>query len=208
MNEIDIIGKRFGKLTVLEFDHKDKNRKKYYLCKCDCGNTKVINRNNLVTGGSKSCGCTNISRLKQATHKYNKATHPKLYNTWAGMKQRCYNKKSSNYYIYGARGIIICDAWKKSFVNFAEWALSNNYKDGLSIDRIDVNGNYEPSNCRWATNEQQSNNKRSSIIVEYNGENLTIAELSTVLGISYTTAHSRYKRGKYKKVGDCNETNI
>lgn len=196
------IGRKFNKLTIIQFDHKDKNRKSYYLCKCDCGKTKVISLNNLITGSIKSCGCIKVAMLKSKSKKYSKNTHPKLYNTWSAMKQRCYNKKASNYYKYGDRGITVCIEWKNSFENFAKWALNNNYKEGLSIDRINVNGNYEPSNCRWATIKQQSINKRRTIFITYKGENLTINELAKKLGQSYQDTYRKYKKGKY------NETNI
>ena len=193
----DFIGKKFGRLTVVEYVGKDKNKKSMFLCKCDCGKSKVVNRNNLVTGTTKSCGCIKVELLKSKSKKYSKNTHEKLYNTWTGMKQRCYNSNAERYPIYGARGIEICDEWKNSFVDFAEWALSNGYQEGLSIDRIDPNGNYEPSNCRWATIDEQSNNKRSSIKLVVDNQKMTVAELSKKLGVPYSTMYSRVKAGKY-----------
>lgn len=193
----DFIGKKFGRLTVIAFVSKDKSRKHMFLCKCDCGKEKVVSRNNLVTGTTKSCGCIKVELLKSKAKKYSKNTHEKLYNTWAGMKQRCYNPNAERYTIYGARGIQICDKWKNSFVDFAEWALLNGYQEGLSIDRIDPNGNYEPSNCRWATLKEQSNNKRRSIKLKVDNQEITIPELSKKLGVSYSTVYSQVKAGKY-----------
>lgn len=193
----DFIGKKFGRLTVVEYVGKDKNKKSMFLCECDCGKSKVVKRNNLVTGTTKSCGCIKVELLKNKSKKYSKNTHEKLYNTWTGMKQRCYNSNAERYPIYGARGIEICDEWKNSFVDFAEWALSNGYQEGLSIDRIDPNGNYEPSNCRWATIDEQSNNKRSSIKLVVDNQKMTVAELSKKLGVPYSTMYSRVKAGKY-----------
>lgn len=148
---VDLTGKKFGRLTVIERSESK------WLCKCDCGNTKLVNGGHLVSGDTKSCGCLrNEQRIKHGMR------NTRLYSVWHGMKERCYNTKHKHFKDYGGRGITICDKWKNDFNAFAQWALSHGYADNLTIDRIDVNGNYEPSNCRFITNAEQQKNKRNS----------------------------------------------
>lgn len=111
------------------------------------------------------------------------------------MKDRCFNKNCPNYLHYGLRGIKVCNEWSKDFMSFYNWSVKNGYKKGLSIDRIDVNGNYEPSNCRWATPKEQSNNQTKTIRINYKGEEKTISDLSCIYGIKYKTLYGRIKRG-------------
>ena len=119
----------------------------------------------------------------------------RLYRIWSHMIRRCYKQKSNDYKNYGARGIIICDDWKNSFLNFYDWSMCNGYNDTLSIDRIDVNGNYEPDNCRWVTSKIQGNNKRNSVVIEYNGEKHTIAQWVEITKIPYHIIWNRFKKG-------------
>jgi hypothetical protein len=127
--------------------------------------------------------------------KHGLAKKTKLYGVWVMMKQRCYNYNNKNFYSYGGRGIIVCNEWKNDYLNFHNWAFSNGYADGLSIDRIDVNGNYEPSNCRWVDNNIQANNKICTIFIEYNNIKITLTELSNITGIARETLEMRYTRG-------------
>lgn len=119
----------------------------------------------------------------------------RLYNIWRSMRQRCYNPKTINYHNYGGRGITVCEEWRNDFMNFYQWAMSTGYSDGLTIDRKDTDGNYEPSNCKWATYKQQSNNKRNSKYIEFRGESRTISEWADIVGISYKVIWSRIKSG-------------
>lgn len=119
----------------------------------------------------------------------------RLFSIWSGMKTRCYNSNSPQFKNYGARGIKICDEWLTDFMNFYNWSMSNGYSDNLTLDRIDVNGNYEPNNCRWVTSKVQANNRRTNKLIEYNGEIKTLMEWCEYHGINYKTVRDRLKRG-------------
>ena len=170
----DLSNKKFGRLTTIEKTASGKHT--YYLCKCDCGAIKEIRSDGLVSGKVISCGC-----WKKESFQKNTTTHgmsninKRLHMCWCQILQRCKNPKNGNYKYYGARGITVCNEWMEYKV-FYEWALQNGYKDTLSIDRIDVNGNYEPSNCRWATDTQQARNKTNNLYLTVNGETKTLSE--------------------------------
>ena len=150
----NLIGKRFGRLTVIAFD-RIQNHKAYWKCVCDCGLTVVAHGNNLRRGNTKSCGClrreTAASRGRaNAVHGESHAHRTRLYTIWCGMKQRCENPNRLAYGLYGGKGVKVCEEWR-DYAAFKEWAEANGYADNLCIDRIDPKGDYEPTNCRWIT---------------------------------------------------------
>jgi len=143
---IDLTGQRFGMLMVLK-RAPNKKEKVTWGCECDCGKTSESTTSNLLSGASKSCGCVRTKHLGRKT---------RLYRIWTGMKDRCLNSNSKYRARYGGRGISICKAWAADFPVFRDWALANGYKNDLTIDRIENNGNYEPANCQWLTRVDNS----------------------------------------------------
>lgn len=183
----DLTGQRFGRLIVLELGKKRHTKDRVrWLCKCDCGNFKEPTTSDLRTGNTQSCGCKNMERI--TTHGKSKTA---LYKVWCGIKERCNAPNSYHFHNYGGRGISICDEWNKDFQNFYKWAKSNGYKRGLTIERIDNDGNYEPSNCTWIPKGEQNNNKRDTIRIKFNGEELTLKEWSERTGIKLITLYFR-----------------
>lgn len=200
----DLKGQKFGRLLVLERS-ESKHGCSYWLCQCDCGNSPTVISYNLISGKAKSCGC--LQRELAAKQGKNNTKHgnsrrsgsTRLYAIWNNMKARCTNPKTEGYERYGGRGITICNEWINDFTSFLEWAMENGYNDELTIDRIDSNGNYEPSNCRWATKKVQSNNRSSNRIVEINGNRKTLAEWSDYSGISLQTLCHRLNHLGWKE---------
>lgn len=200
----DLTGLRFGRLTVLRYLYTDKNRSPIWECQCDCGNRTEVCRGSLKRGLTKSCGCG----VREATARRSEThggSHTRLYRTWAGMKTRCGNKASKSYPRYGGRGIAVCREWENDFHAFRDWAYSSGYSDDLTIDRINNDGDYEPSNCRWATRREQNNNSSNKHLIECNGEIHGVMEWADIVGVAYQTIIRRIARGcdvygKQKKI--------
>jgi hypothetical protein len=195
-SKIDMAGKRFGRLVVIEECGKDNCGQLMWKCKCDCGNATTVRGYSLRRGDVQSCGCfqTECSRNRAKTHG---GFYTNLYRKWAGMKRRCYYVRGTMYRHYGGRGITVCDEWKNDFESFRNWSLANGYCDGLTLDRIDVNGNYCPENCRWVTQKEQQNNKRNSHLLTCNGETHTVAEWCEITGLPRGTIRGRLEKGKW-----------
>lgn len=195
----DLTGKRFGRLVVIRRD-KDHyqpsgHHRPMWLCRCDCGNEKIILQTNLKRRTTRSCGCLQKEELsKRARSHGGWANNERLFDIWLGIRKRCNNENDARYPNYGGRGVSICDEWD-DYSSFRDWAMSHGYADNLSIDRIDVNGDYCPDNCRWATNIEQQNNRRSCVYITYGNETHTLKEWSRIRGIKYSTLHSRYRHG-------------
>ena len=182
---------KFGRLTVLSEDGRSNDGHVKWLCQCECGNTvSVISRD--LRRGQQSCGCYRAIKNREMHITHGK-TNTRLFHIWGGMKARCNNPNSPNNNNYGGRGILICEEWMNSFECFYEWAIANGYRDDLTIDRIDVNGNYEPSNCRWATVKQQINNTRVNVYLTHNSKTQSMSMWADELGIPYQLVRDRHK---------------
>ena len=191
----DISGKKFGRLTAIKRVGADKQRRSLWLCKCECGNKTKIRLPNLTTGITKSCGCLQKDIVAERLWKHGLSVDangntPRLYGIWRNMKQRCFNSKASKYYLYGGKNIKVYKEWLE-YKPFHEWALSNGYKDNLTIDRIDGDKDYCPENCRWATRKQQSRNTSQNHLITYRGRTKTLAGWAEELGIKQRTLSSR-----------------
>ena len=187
---LNLTGQRFGRLVVIKRATNSKSGKARWVCECDCGNDIVILSTNLVRGLTHSCGCLNreITSERFSTHRQSES---RLHETWSGMKKRCYNPNSKSFSDYGGRGIEVCEEWKDDFQSFYKWAMANGYADDLTIDRIDVNGNYSPENCRWVDKLTQANNCRTNHYLTFNGKTQSIAEWARELGVSDSLIRQR-----------------
>ena len=168
-----LIGEKFGRLTVLEYSHANTHREPFWVCRCDCGTIKTVIGASLKNGHTQSCGCFRREEaIKRATkHGMN---YTRIHIVWTAMKERCENPNHKHYKHYGGRGITVCDEWRKDFVAFKDWAYANGYdenapKGQCTLDRIDVNKNYSPDNCRWVSMAEQAKNKRKKSNLK-NGE--------------------------------------
>lgn len=188
---VDLTSIRVGRLTIL---HRGKNISKQpsWVCLCDCGNELQVVASSLKSARTRSCGClrAEISKKTMTTHGM---TNSSEYSIWSAMKKRCFDVNNQDYKNYGGRGITVCDRWVNSFANF--YADLGAKPDGYSLDRIDVNGNYEPSNCKWSSLEEQANNKTNSVKYTLNGETLTITQWSKKSGLKVASLRKRLTQG-------------
>lgn len=193
----DVIGKRFGRLIVIKYLELEERTKKEesWLCKCDCGNYTTSSYSSLKNGNKKSCGCLALENSKRP-RKHGMAK-TRIWNIYQNMVRRCNNENDPAYKNYGGRGISVCDKWtgEDGMKRFFDWSFENGYKDDLEIDRINVDGNYEPSNCRWATSKQQNRNRRDNIQIKYKGKTQTLPDWCDELGLEYNMVYLRYRRG-------------
>ena len=192
----DLTGKRFGRLTVIGFDRYEKSsHSARWVCKCDCGKKKSVLASCLKAGQTTSCGCFASEQKSKRSRTHGIGNSDRLYRIWSGMKSRCYSQSDRNFKRYGARGIEVCQEWQTDFLSFRGWALSNGYKDDLTVDRIDNNGPYSPSNCRWVDKAVQNNNRRSNAFIAYGGTTHTISEWAALTGIKPGTLAYRKSHG-------------
>ena len=184
MKRIDLTGERFGRLLALRYIG---NRR--WWCRCDCGNEKDVYFSHLRQGRIVSCGCYQKQRAAEAQTTHG-MSYTREFNSWRSMLERCSNKNNKQYKDYGGRGISVCARWQNSFENF--YADMGPCPEGLTLERNDTNGNYEPSNCRWATRLEQSRNRRCALL--YDGK--TLKDLAKETGIPYGTLYGRFRRDK------------
>lgn len=192
---IDLTGKRFGKLVVVCFDRVE-NKQSYWKVQCDCGTEKIVSGDTLKV--ITSCGCIkreqdfiNFNIKNKNNHKM---TNHGAFQSWAHMMERCYKETCKFYNDYGGRGVKVCKEWHDA-KNFCEWAENNGFQNGLTIERKDVNGNYCPENCCWISKKKQNRNKRNTLRIMYNGENVALADIAEMLNLDYGMIRSRWYRG-------------
>ena len=194
---LNLVGQKFGRLTVISInEEKTKEKgKAYWNCKCECGNICCVTAWNLISNHTKSCGCLQCERRSSGNIKHGFG-HTRLYGIWDGIKSRCNNTNDCRYEDYGGRGITLCEEWANDFMAFNNWAISNGYNENLTIDRIDVNGNYEPTNCRWANKKMQANNRRNNIVISIDGLSNTLMQWYNIIkpNICYNQILRRYHK--------------
>lgn len=191
---IDISGNKYGRWNVIGYAGNKK-----WLCKCDCGTEKLVEKTKLIRGESKSCGCyrQELVSASRTTHGMSKSkTGNRLYGIWSGVKDRCNNTKSKYYERYGAKGIFICPEWNNDYMSFHNWSIQNGYADNLTLDRIDNSKGYCPDNCRWVDYEIQENNRTNNILFKVGNETLTLAQLSRKCGLSRALTEKKYKENR------------
>lgn len=194
----DLTGQRFGRWSVLKRSGNDDQGAATWLCRCDCGKERIVRGYALRYGHTKSCGCLQSEQVTERDWKHGES-RTQLYRVWTGIKKRCSNPRDPAYRNYGGRGICLCSEWLSSFEVFRDWALSHGYRDGMSIDRIDNDGDYSPENCRWADAKTQCNNRRSNRRIDFNGQAHTISEWSDITGIPQDVIRYRLRAGWEEK---------
>lgn len=204
-NVKDLTGQRFGRLTVIGLQPTE-TRKTFWVCECDCGNMKVVRSDILQSGNTRSCGClkkeqdeTNLTKgyaRKTREERGFVSGGTRLYQVWQGMKKRCSSPSDVRYHRYGGRGIKVCDDWNNDYLAFHNWAITNGYSEELTIDRIDSDGDYEPSNCRWATKKEQANNRSTNIKITIGNSTRTLTEWCEIFNLDSKVIFARYHRNE------------
>lgn len=190
---VDLTGQRFGRLVAVRSAGKNKHGQSLWECICDCGNVKVTTIGGLRSGDAKSCGCWASEKTSAKNWKHGACGTPE-HRAWNGMRSRCYDPNTEYYHRYGGRGIKVCDRWLESFLNFLE-DMGPRPSPLHTLDRVDNNRNYEPGNCRWATWEEQQNNRRTTRLLTHDGRTMSVAQWSRATGISESGIISRIQAG-------------
>lgn len=200
----DLTGQKFGRLTVIGIDDAKQTKQTYWICQCDCGKIKSVRSDGLLRGGTKSCGCYKSEQdaIRVAKNHKHKQSGTRLYHIWQGMKGRCNNPHDPNYHRWGGRGISVCEEWASDFTAFYQWALNNGYQEDLTIDRIDNDGNYEPSNCQWSTSKMQARNRRSNTKITIGNSTRTLTEWCEIFDLDKKTVRTRYGRKGFVSIDD------
>ena len=200
MSRVDFVGMKFGSLTVLKPSGTiTKRGSRNWICQCECGNIEETTYRKLKEYPIKKC-----SKCRSKSFKAKSISNSGLYHTYKDMIRRCYNPKSRNYRLYGERGIEVCPEWQNSFETFMEWGIKSGYQEHLTIERIDVNGNYEPSNCTWIPRGEQGINRRVTHFIIYKGEKMPITWLADKVNVSVPTIRKYEKQfnGDYDALVD------
>ena len=203
---IDLTGQRFGRLTaVAPTDKRTCGKNVVWECKCDCGNTVYVGSGSLRIGETRSCGCWRKEKTSNLNRTHS-GKNERLYGVWMAMRRRCYDPSLKGYQDYGGRGIEVCIEWRSDFSAFRKWALSSGYDPNAplgdcTLERINVDGNYEPFNCKWITIKEQSLNKRNSLLRSYRGKTQNASLWDKELGFPSGTVARRYRRNwKYERI--------
>ncbi len=197
----DLTRQVFGRLTVISAAGQDKYKAVLWLCQCYCGKKTIVRGASLISGATQSCGCLHREKAKECHTTHGLSIDPatgkesRLFRIWKRMVNRCTNPEDDGYFRYGGRGIQVCNEWL-DVTNFFEWTLANGYQDDLTIDRRDNDGNYEPDNCRWATQAEQSRNKSNNVFLTYKGQTMCLADWERNLGFKKSTLSGRLRNGK------------
>lgn len=197
MAVLRLAGQTFGRLSVLKRGPNNKRGEAYWICVCECGAEKLVKSNDLTSGATRSCGCLYEESLATRTRKHGATTGYRTspeYQAWINMRRRCYSPKDARYEIYGARGVTVCDRWNSDFSAFLE-DMGPRPSPEHSLDRVDTDGNYDPSNCRWATPTEQSRNRRNVHTAVVDGVPMSVLEAIQKTGLSRVTIYRRIRSG-------------
>lgn len=191
----EMIGKKFNRLTVLERKYDPKHRRTKFICRCECGSKAIVDRQKILSGHTRSCGCLQKERAAEAKFIHGASLSDgsqehRLYKLWSAMRERCRCPNNQAYKNYGGRKIKVCKEWG-DYLTFRKWALNNGYKPGLTLDRINNNGDYEPTNCRWTTRRVQNLNRRNTLYLTYKGKTLPMTAWAEKTDIDYKCLYSR-----------------